>query len=150
MKMAKINWDIALTHNTVYDAICCTTNTTLKSNCDLVMGAGIAKLFAEKFPTLPKVWGNRIKHDLHSHGFMATWSPFAWLVAFPTKQAWQQDSTLARIEKSTKILVATTNILMWQRVLLPKPGCSNGGLDWELQVKPILEEILDDRFVVAE
>ena len=34
-------------------------------------------------------------------------------------------------------------------VLLPKPGCANGGLNWE-QVKPLLEQYLDDRFTIID
>lgn len=35
----------------------------------------------------------------------------------------------------------------WQFVYLPRPGCKNGGLDYNSQVKPILEKHLtDDRF----
>jgi hypothetical protein len=53
------------------------------------------------------------------------------------------------IEFSAKALLWQTRILNWRKVLLPRPGCSNGGLDWETQVKPVLEKILnDDRFVI--
>jgi hypothetical protein len=39
-------WDIWLD----YDTSCCTTNCVVKSNGELVMGAGIAKQFTETFP----------------------------------------------------------------------------------------------------
>jgi len=29
--------------------------------------------------------------------------------------------------------------------VLPRPGCSNGGLDWETEVKPVISKILSDR-----
>ena len=41
-------------------ALVCTTNLTIKRNGDLVMGAGIAKEFAIRWPHLPKDWGNRV------------------------------------------------------------------------------------------
>lgn len=33
---------------------------------------------------------------------------------------------------------------------LTRPGCALGGLDWESQVRPLLEPILDDRFIIAD
>ena len=42
------------------DAICCTINTTLKYDNLLIMGAGIAKQFAQQYPFLQKDWGDRI------------------------------------------------------------------------------------------
>ena len=36
------------------------------------------------------------------------------------------------------------------RVYMPMPGCSNGRLDWTTQVRPLIEPLLDDRFVIAD
>lgn len=35
----------------------------------------------------------------------------------------------------------------YSEVVLPRPGAGNGGLEWK-DVRPILEEILDDRFTI--
>ena len=35
-----------------------------------------------------------------------------------------------------------------KNVALPRPGCANGGLNWE-DVKPHLERILDDRVTIV-
>ena len=37
----------------------------------------------------------------------------------------------------------------YNKVLLPRPGCGHGGLNWERDVKPLLQERLDDRFIVV-
>jgi hypothetical protein len=71
--------------NGSYDAVCCTTNKIVKSNGELVMGAGIAKLFKERYPSLPKEWGERIRSGNHMHGMMLTKQECLYLVAFPTK-----------------------------------------------------------------
>ena len=44
-----------------YDAIVCTTNNVIKSNGELVMGAGIAKDFGYQYPWIPEEWGRRIE-----------------------------------------------------------------------------------------
>jgi hypothetical protein len=134
-----------------YDAVCCTTNRIIKSNGELVMGAGIAKLFKEKYPSLPREWGQRIKTGDHMQGVMLTRKDKddLYLVAFPTKHDWKKPSRMEIIEFSAKALRWQARLLNWKKVLLPRPGCSNGGLDWDKEVKPVLENILkEDRFVI--
>jgi hypothetical protein len=38
--------------------------------------------------------------------------------------------------------------MLLENVLVPRPGCGNGQLDWE-DVKPILLDHFDDRFIVV-
>ena len=44
----------------IADAICVTTNGIVKKNGELVMGAGIAKAMADKYPDLAKVLGKKV------------------------------------------------------------------------------------------
>ena len=67
------------------------------------------------------------------------------IIAFPVKHHWAQKADLELIRKSAEQLVEISQYC--ERVLIPRPGCGNGQLNWE-EVKPILEEILDDRFYV--
>lgn len=136
-----------------FDACCCTTNTTLNSSGELIMGKGIAKIFQEKWPWLPSVWGYTIKKTKQRkfplvlvHASNDEWYNFAYHVAFPTKTDWRKNSTLEIVENSAKQLEYLADSLGWERVLLPRPGCSNGGLNWE-DVKPKIE-FLDDRFYI--
>ena len=70
------------------------------------------------------------------------------VIAFHTKYHWKDKSSLNLIKKSSQQLVLVTNMMDWKNILLPRPGCSNGGLSWEKQVKPVLENYLDDRFTI--
>jgi len=143
-----------------YDAACCTTNMVCKNNGDLVMGAGIAKEFAAKFPMLPKIWGkattiikngklssNLIVEDIRDWNMDQTEHPM-YLVSFPTKYHWREKADITLIKRSALQLYTISQSLGWIKILLPKPGCKNGGLNWKNEVKPILDTILDDRFWV--
>lgn len=152
--MIEIKGDFTKIHDD-YSVICCTTNTCLNKKGELVMGAGIAKFFKEEYDFLPKVWGEKLKRmkkrnlpqimvDLTidvKHG-----EKIKYLVAFPTKTDFKKNSTLELIENSAKQLEFITDSFGWDKILLPKPGCSNGGLLWE-DVKGVLS-FLDDRFHV--
>lgn len=139
--------------NPQWDAFCCTINTVVGRD-GLVMGAGVARVFRDYFPGLAKRWGERVAawgsrpstyvliedaHDLNNHQ--------KWLVGFPTKHDWKLPSPIALVERSAKQLRIIIEAMDLKNVLLPRPGCSNGGLCWA-QVKPILEPIFDDRVTI--
>lgn len=146
-------WDYA--HD--YDALVCTTNCVVKANGELVMGAGIAKQFASKFYHLPKVWGSQLKgksKKLESCVFVhrnssSSYLQGKFLIAFPTKYDWREKSDIKLIERSAFQLLTITEAFGWTKVLMPRPGCANGGLTWE-EVEPILKRWLDHRFYVVE
>lgn len=68
----------------------------------------------------------------------------------PTKHDWRDRSDLTLIRRSCEQLVAICDKFGVRTCYLPRPGCANGGLDWETQVRPVVEPILDDRFVVVD
>lgn len=131
-----------------YDAICCTTNAVVKSNGELVMGAGVAKGFAKTYPFLPKLWGTRVKNNESLHLFVTLMHRLPHLVYFRTKLNWREPSNQMLIEASCVDLALLADMVGWNKVLLPRPGCGHGELDWEKDVKHILEKNLDDRFEV--
>ena len=135
----------------IADAICFTSNGIIKANGELVMGAGIAKQFRQKFADTGNFFGYHVKntgnhvyvyHRRNSQGLCD-------LVSFPTKNHWRGQSEINLIIQSANELVIKANELLWKKVYLPRPGCANGGLDWEQTVKPILQPLLDDRFIIC-
>jgi hypothetical protein len=117
------------------------------------MGAGIAKDFRDKFRDIDMEWGRRIKYGVHDTGFMVSTinssiggSRLLSIVAFPTKKDWKLDSNLDLISCSALTLENTAKILGWEHILLTRPGCGNGGLDWSV-VKQAISH-LDNRFKV--
>lgn len=68
-----------------------------------------------------------------------------------TVEGWKAYSQLPLIERSAKFIrdfIDESPLI--ERVLSVRPGCSNGGLDWESQVRPVLEPYFDDRFIIME
>jgi hypothetical protein len=137
------------------DAICVTTNGNVNRHGEAVMGAGCALEAKTRWPGLAKDLGHRLDRDgNHVYAFNAEDYDdnlrFDWLVTFPVKHDWDDNAVPALIVASAGELIALTRALDWRVVLLPRPGCGNGNLDWDRQVRPILEPILDDRFYVLD
>lgn len=120
---------------------CVTTNGVVKKNKELVMGAGIALAAKQKFPSLAKILGQLVLES-GNHVYII---PEFQIASFPTKMDWKDNSSLELIEQSCQELVKKSKD--WDLIVLPRPGCSLGKLDWS-QVKPILTKFLDDRFVI--
>lgn len=135
-------WNLA--HGAV---LAITTNGTVKKDGACVMGRGIAREAAEKFPELPYRLGNYLNRYGNRCFNLGIWENYR-LVSFPVKHNWWEKADISLIECSARQLVEMAVKFNWERIFLPRPGCGNGGLKWE-QVKPVLENVLDDRFVVC-
>jgi hypothetical protein len=142
------------------DAICITTNGVRKQDGRAVMGAGIAKAAATRWPWLPAILGQHLflQGNLTSVLFNPKYPaednfnivvPYA-IVSLPTKNNWRDSSDLNLIEASVKRLVQICSSEGWKRVCLSRPGCGHGNLDWSSQVKPLIQPLLDDRFCVVD
>lgn len=135
------------------EAICITTNGIVKRNGQAVMGAGIAKTAKERFTGIDIRLGQRLTLQ-GNHVYCLGTSNINenekfYIFSFPTKHNWRDDSDLQLIKQSCKELVALCNRKHITTCYLPKPGCKNGHLDWENQVKPVIEPLLDDRFIIT-
>jgi hypothetical protein len=128
------------------DAYCITTNGIVKANGRAVMGAGVALLTVRKFPECDKFLGDFIGKNGHVVGVFYI-ADSTDLISFPTKHHWKDPSDIKLIEKSANELNELIYKNMYNKVILPRPGCANGGLDWE-DVKKIIAPILDDRVVI--
>lgn len=135
-------------------AVCITTNGTVKSNGRAVMGRGVALEAAGRWPKLPSMLGQWLSTTggAGPHLFVIPKNslrdqPFA-LVCFPVKFEWNMHAAPILVAQSIKELVDSAEIFGWQRVVLPRPGCGNGSLDWDRDVKPLCAP-LDDRFLVV-
>ena len=145
--MKEISGDLfSLTILNFADAICITTNGVVKKNGRSVMGAGCALSAKNKFKDIDLKLGNLIKENGHIVQVII-WEPKP-IVSFPTKLNYWENSRFNLIEDSIEQLVLLTDKMKWNKVVLPRPGCSNGGFNWVVQIKPVIKKKLDDRFFV--
>lgn len=141
------------------DARCITTNGTIKANGRGVMGRGVAKQACARYFALEVALGFYLRQHGNHVGVLwehtmpdlraAAPPPPEPLVIFPVKHEWHQLADLDLIEQSARELVTLTDEKGWQKVVLPRPGCGNGGRSWQREVKRRIEPILDDRFWVV-
>lgn len=155
------------------DAICITTNGYVNKRGECVMGKGNAGEAAKRWKELPKILGEKIKKNGNVVNVLIQVEG-TWIIAFPTKtdivkrpeltqilphlraryanKLWVPGfavySDIKLIERSARQLKEIADKMKFQKVVLPLPGCGCGGLKpW--QVLPILEKLLDDRFIIC-
>lgn len=123
-----------------------TTNGVVKSNGELVMGAGVALQAAKLHPSLPAELGGHIKR----YGNV----PFAdirrGIITLPTKNDWRDNSVIDLIAMGINDIVRMVDTFPFpseRRIVMTRPGCGNGGLSWD-SVKPVIAPLLDDRFFI--
>lgn len=127
-----------------------TTNGIVNAKGGCVMGRGTALQAKRRYPGLDIRIGNMIKKRgnhvwIFDMGYDITGAPTR-IVTFPVKHHWQEPADLQLIAQSAKELKSK---LGSSKAYMPRPGCGNGGLSWD-EVRPILVDLLDDRFTVVE
>ena len=108
-----------------------------------VMGKGIAADFKKIYPKMFEEYKQLCdtkKFDIGELFLYKTQNK--WILNFPTKKHWKNPSKIEYIDKGLEKLVARVNELQINDIAMPKLGCGNGGLDWETEVKPIVEKYL--------
>jgi hypothetical protein len=156
------------------DAICFTSNGRCRKDGSAIM-AGIALAFARMWPWLPDVLGQHLRTGERYDSVLYAEPPClscrngnrgnhvhylgqvnlrhgeqyddTAIFSFPTKDSPWEMSLMDLIARNTRELVGLVTMMRFQHVLLPRPGCSLGRLLWD-DVKPIIEQLLDDRFTV--
>lgn len=133
-----------------------TTNGQVRKDGRAVMGAGVAKAAAQRYPDIERLLGAALReHGNHVHAFFCPTgriiAQYDHVITFPTKEHWRDPSTLSLIERSAREmaeLFSNPRYESWGTVVMPRPGTGRGGLRWD-EVRPVIAPILDDRFVVC-
>lgn len=102
-----------------------TTNRRLRSDGTAVMGAGLAKQAAERYPDLPRRYGCCLAEGRDRMSF-----PAYRLLLAPTKDDWRLPAVPSLVSE------LFTAVAQWclahpdGAAVLAAPGCGQGGLEW--------------------
>lgn len=139
------------------DVRCIATNGAVRRDGTAVMGKGTAGEANTRWPGLNRMLGDQLRkfgNRVLMLGIESNESPI-WIWAFPTKHHWMEKADLALIAESCRQATEMANAVGEKlgrplRLALPRPGCGarTGQLDWETQVRPVVQDLLDDRFHV--
>lgn len=145
-----------------FDAICVTTNGIVRDDGTAVMKKGIALKCAKLWPETPRILGGLLQYGNvpYQLGYVNKAGEFQTKViveagfmcrifSFPTKYDWRDGSDIELIRQSSQYMVRYANELDMKYIALSQPGCINGGLSWDKDVKPVLAKIFDDRFYIV-
>lgn len=155
------------------DAICIFTNGITNKNGQAMAGAGQAGAAASRWWNFRDNLGNHIVLQGNTPGIVGSVSWFktgdgstkestmlipSWvtekgkpyIVSFPTKDHFKDLAIPSLIERSARKLIELADKMQWKKVIMGRPGCGTftGRLGWETEVKPLIEKLLDDRFLI--
>ena len=109
-----------------------------------VMGKGIAKDFKTIYPEMFRRYQELCERKQFEIGQLWLYkTEHKWVLNFPTKMHWRQPSRPEYIEAGLKKFAQTHHIHGITSISFPLLGCGNGELDWETQVRPLMEFYLD-------
>ena len=118
-------------------------------NCVGVMGRGVALQFKRAFPENFKAYAERCERKEMKPGEVFVFktanlgSP-RYIINFPTKRHWKGKSRLEDIESGLKSLIEEIKERGIRSVALPPLGSGLGGLDWNREIRPLLERSLSE------
>jgi hypothetical protein len=107
-----------------------------------VLGRGCARQAQERFADLPSRLGALLAaggNHVHILG--------DGLVSFPVEETPWSNPEPRLIRRSAEELRNMADLHGWGAVIVPRPGCGGGGLSWR-EVRPLLEDLFDERFTV--
>ena len=108
-----------------------------------VMGKGIAKDFKAIYPEMFTRYQELCEKSQFSIGQLWPYRTSNKLVLnFPTKKHWRNPSRPEYIEAGLKTFAEKYHLYGVTSISFPLLGCGNGELDWESQVRPLMEQYL--------
>lgn len=105
-----------------------------------VMGKGVALEFKKRFPEMYRQYRDHCKARRLTVGKLWLYrNPDRWVLNFPTKAHWRSPSKTSYIRAGLEKFAATYQDRGIDSISFPLLGCGNGGLDFDTQVRPLME-----------
>ena len=130
-----------------FDTFCITTNGFVKGNGACVMGRGCAKTARDRYIGIDLKIGKYIT-KYGNRCFNLGMYDGKNILTFVVKHKWFEEADIELIKLSCKQITEMADKFNLSDVAIPRPGCGNGKLKWT-DVKPIIEPLLDDRFIIV-
>ncbi len=116
-------------------------------NCVGVMGKGLALQFKHAFPSNFNSYKRACDAGLVKPGVCHIFDTGGikpkYIINFPTKRHWRDNSLLEDINIGLDDLAYKINSYKLKSISIPPLGCGLGGLDWSI-VKPLIISKLDN------
>ena len=127
-------------------------------NCVGVMGGGLALQFKTRYPENLRAYAEACQADEVQPGRMFVFETNIsvnprYIVNFPTKRHWQDDSRIDDIEDGLSDLARIIRDLDIRSIAVPALGCGLGGLPWNAvrnQIEGALGDFNDVEITVFE
>ena len=108
-----------------------------------VMGKGIARDFKRIYPEMFDQYQHYCDRSMLDIGKLWLYkTSHKWILNFPTKRHWRNNSRMEYIEDGLEKFVDTYDSKGIVSVSFPMLGCGNGELDWSSEVQPLMEKYL--------
>ena len=108
-----------------------------------VMGKGVALKFKRIYPEMFEAYRNHCERGNLEIGRLFLYkTPNKWILNFPIRTHWRSPSREEYIEAGLAKFRARCPEMGITSIAFPELGCGNGGLDFETQVKPLMERYL--------
>lgn len=108
-----------------------------------VMGKGIALEFKRIYPEMFREYRDLCDQQKLGIGTLHLYkTPHKWILNFTTKKHWRQPSRIEYVEAGLQTFVKVYGEKGITSAAFPPLGCGNGQLDFERQVKPLMEQYL--------
>jgi O-acetyl-ADP-ribose deacetylase (regulator of RNase III) len=108
-----------------------------------VMGKGVALEFKKRYPDMYERYRDLCLAGQIDVGTLWLWrSSERWVLNFPTKKHWRDPSRPEYIEAGLRKFVSSYQGQGVTSASFPLLGCGNGQLDFDSQVRPLMERYL--------
>jgi O-acetyl-ADP-ribose deacetylase (regulator of RNase III) len=137
-----------IVNGNLFDSKCQTLTNTV--NCVGVMGAGIAKQFKDRYPSMFSRYAKVCAEGQMKPGMIYPWRASDHLILnVSTKDDWRNNSRIKWIEAILERIVSNYQRLGITSIAMTKLGCGLGGLDWN-DVGPLVVAALRDLPILVE
>jgi O-acetyl-ADP-ribose deacetylase (regulator of RNase III) len=116
-------------------------------NCIGLDNKGLALEFKHRYRSNSRAYQRACHNHQIRPGLPHLWPtgqdvPPRYICNFPTKDHWQDPSTIKMIEEGLYVMDRAMSALQITSVAVPALGCGLGGLSWE-EVEPLIRKHLD-------